>query len=287
MKKTIVIAGPTASGKSNAAMRLAADTAGVIINADSLQLYKDLPILTAQPSAADQQKIPHKLYALLDPHDEFSVAKWLQLATNEIRQAQNPIVVGGTGLYLKALQEGLSYIPKVAPEIRQQVRGLTVDEAYELLLAKDPAAAAKLHANDSQRVSRALEVVLSTGKSITEWQQNNDKSLIADIKVQLAVLLPDLQELHHNAEKRLHAMFAGGAIDEVAHLHGDLAPTIRKAIGFREITAYINGEISKEEALNLAIIATKQYIKRQRTWFRNQFPDAVVFTDGESLVRGI
>lgn len=268
-------------------MQLAQATAGVIINADSLQLYKDLPILTAQPSAADKQQIPHKLYAILDPHEEFSVAKWLQLATNEIKQADNPIVVGGTGLYLKALQEGLSHIPDIPQEIRQQVRGLAAGETHALLAKKDPAAAAKLHPNDLQRVSRALEVILSTDKSIVEWQQNNDTALIADIEVQMVILLPDLQVLHQNAEKRLRAMFDGGAIDEVRQLRGDLAPTIRKAIGFREITAYINGEISKEEALNLSIIATKQYIKRQRTWFRNQFPEAMVFMDGESLVRGM
>ena len=285
---TIVITGPTASGKSKAAMQLAMHCNGVIINADSLQLYNGLPILTAQPSVEDMQKVPHKLYGILNPSEEFSVGKWLEAATFEIRKTANPIVVGGTGLYLKALRQGLSKIPDISSEIRKKVRGffetLTNEEVFDLLAQYDPMSASKLHYNDTQRVSRALEVVLSTGKSLIEWQSTNDMSLIKGINVQMAILLPKLSTLHQNAEMRLQSMFENGAIEEVRGLSGNLSPTISKAIGYREIRAYLDGEISKEEALNLSIIATKQYIKRQRTWFRHQFPEVAMFEDVETLV---
>ena len=285
MKNTIVITGPTASGKSGVAMKLAQGLRGTIINDDSLQLYAELPILTALPSKEDMHAIPHKLYAILKSHEEFSIAKWLELATAEIRQAEQPIVVGGTAFYIKALQEGLSKIPPIDNAVRAQVRELSSTQAHQMLAQKDPQAAVKLHFNDTQRVSRALEVIISTGKSIIEWQNYNDTSLIEGINCQLMILLPDLATLHANAERRLHFMFDNGAIEEVRNLTGDLSPTLSKAIGLREIQRYLTGEISKETALDLTIIATKQYIKRQRTWFHNQFPKAQIFGSGDELLK--
>ncbi len=274
-----LIAGPTASGKTALALRLAKSGNFVIINADSAQVYSDLPILSAQPTAAEQDTVPHKLFGYLDGLTPCSAARWAADAKVAIAQAHasgaTPILVGGSGLYIQTLLEGIAPIPEVDPDLRARIRGMSVNEAYAELQLQDPQVAATLACTDISRITRALEVVESTGRSILEWRKTKTGGIGAEISLCPLLLLPPRAWLYQRCDVRFEMMMQQGAIPEVEallklDLPGD-APIMR-AIGVPEITDYLNGVSSRKDAVERGQIATRQYAKRQFTWFRNQAP---------------
>lgn len=278
--KPLIIAGPTASGKSAYALSVAHQSDGIIINADSMQIYQELPILTAHPDANALNSVPHKLYGHLKGDDYCSAARWRAIAIAAIQEChelnQRPILVGGTGLYLLALVKGLSEIPETDPAVREQARNLCTEMGtlifYQNLAKLDPLIVGKLNSNDTQRLVRAYEVIISTGKSIVEWQNASSKEPGMDCEIQ--IINRPREELHLRAAQRFDQMLAQGALNEVKQLlslnyASDLP--IMRALGVPELTRYINGEIDLASARELSIIATRQYIKRQCTFFKNQF----------------
>lgn len=289
-KPVLVIAGPTASGKSALAMRLARGLAGIVVNADSMQIYRDLPILTAQPSAADMEVAPHRLYGFLALDDVCSAERWSALARQEIdaahRSGKLPILCGGTGLYLRALMQGFSPIPDVPAGVRRASRAL-LDEIgsaalHERLAAGDPMSAARLHANDRQRIVRAWEVLQATGKPLSEWQMEPPTGP-GDLKFLTFVLLPERTALYRACDQRFLAMLAHGALDEVraalAHYPDLYRPGTRppeggaKALGFWALGRHAReGTEVSSETIAAAQQETRNYAKRQGTWFRNQMP---------------
>ena len=283
-QKTILIAGPTASGKSALALRLARDCGGYIINSDSMQVYDVLDQLTARPQADDLQTVPHYLYGHVSPLQLYSTGRWLQevealLARPEL-QGRVAVFTGGTGLYFKALLGGLSNMPQVKDEVRDYWRNRMAQDGapllHEELQKRDPAMAKRLKAGDSQRIVRALEVVDSTGRSLIEWQNSTGRALIDPDSAEKLVLMPDRAWLRQRIAQRFDLMMQGNAVQEVQTLLGlqpDAALPVMKAIGVREIESWLKGEISREQAVELSVIATRQYAKRQMTWFRNQFGD--------------
>ncbi len=287
MQPLVLIAGPTASGKSAVAIELAERLGGVVINADSAQVYADLRILSARPSAEDEARVPHRLFGYIDGAESCSAARWAADARTEIAAAHEagrlPILVGGTGLYLRTLIDGIAPVPEIDPAIRAAVRAMPVAEAHRALREVDPAAAARLAPADTTRVARALEVARSSGRTLAAWQEDRSGGIGESVKLVATVLLPDRDWLLTRCDARLEAMFAGGAIEEVARLLArddiPLAAPIRRAIGVPEIAALLAGTIDRPAALAAAQIATRQYAKRQYTWFRNQPPVAWRRTD--------
>lgn len=287
-KAVLLIAGPTASGKSALAARLALDCDGVVINADSMQVYRDLPILTAQPSAAEQAAVPHRLYGFLALADVCSAERWATLARQEIDAAHAsgklPVLCGGTGLYLRALMRGFSPIPDVPADARQAARSL-LDEIgsaalRERLAVRDPASAARLHANDRQRIARAWEVLQATGRPISEWQKLPPIGS-ADLTFLTFVLLPERAALYRACNARFLAMLALGALEEVRGAlarYSDLYRPGRtppeggaKALGFWGLARHAwDGSAVSEDTIAAAQQQTRNYAKRQGTWFRNQ-----------------
>jgi len=279
-----VIAGPTASGKSDLAVRLALalgerGQAAVVINADSAQVYADLAILSARPNEAEMRGVPHRLFGAWDGAMACSAADWAQAATAEIGRAHRdgaiPILVGGTGLYLRTLLDGIAPVPAIDPAVRSAVRALTVAEAHAALTREDPARAARLNPADTTRVARALEVVRSTGLSLDEWQQHREGGIADRIALYPAVLLPDRAWLYQRCDRRFDAMLEHGAIGEVEALLArglDPALPVMRAIGVPEIAAYLAGESSLDAARMLGAQATRNYVKRQVTWLRHQCP---------------
>lgn len=279
-----LIAGPTASGKSDIAVRLALalqdrGTSATIINADSAQVYADLSVLSARPSAAEMQGIDHRLFGTWDGAQACSAADWAQAARHEIADIQAeggvPILVGGTGLYIRTLLDGIAPIPTIAPAIRDQARALTVNDAYSALQAEDPASAARLNPADSTRVARALEVVRSTGKPLAFWHGRREGGIGGNIALKPLVMLPDRAWLYDRCDQRFALMLDNGAAEEVAALLArrlDPALPVMRAIGVREVAAWINGESSREQAFAAGAQATRNYAKRQYTWFRGQSP---------------
>ncbi|MDH7971017.1 tRNA (adenosine(37)-N6)-dimethylallyltransferase MiaA [Sphingomonas sp. AR_OL41] len=275
-----LIAGPTASGKSAVAIELAERQGGVVINADSAQVYADLRILSARPSPDDEARVPHRLFGYIDGAESCSAARWAADARAEIAAAHAagrlPVLVGGTGLYLRTLIDGIAPVPEIDPAIRDAVRAMPVAEAHRALHEVDPTAAARLAPADTTRVARALEVVRSTGRTLAAWQEDRGGGIGGDVRLVATVLLPERDWLLARCDARLQAMFAGGAIEEVAQLleRDDIPHTapIRRAIGVPEIAALLAGRIDRGAALAAAQIATRQYAKRQYTWFRNQPP---------------
>ncbi len=275
----IVLTGPTAGGKSALALQLAARVGGVIINADASQMYRDLAIVTARPSLAEEAAVPHRLYGVLAGDDVCSAARWAEMAKAAIAAARrdglHPIIVGGTGLYLAALINGLAPVPAIPDDVRSAVRSLDTAAARAALEAEDPQAAARLMPADRQRTLRALEVVRATGRPLAHWQQHREGGL-GEAAVQGFVIDRPRPELNARAETRLMAMLAAGALDEVAallalHLPAD-AP-VMKALAVPQLAAHLAGEAPLAEAMAQALIVTRQYQKRQQTWMRNQFPD--------------
>ncbi|MDQ7246124.1 tRNA (adenosine(37)-N6)-dimethylallyltransferase MiaA [Dongia sedimenti] len=280
--KAIVIAGATASGKSALALDLAAEVGGTVINADSMQIYRDLPILTAQPDAAAMAAVPHKLYGVLPLDDPATAARWAELAAQEIRAAwelgRPPFLVGGTGLYLRALLEGFAPIPEIDPARRAEAQALLSELGagglHARLQARDPETAAKLRPSDSQRLMRAWEVLNATGKPLAWWQKQPSIPPI-DIAAFSFVTAPARAQLYAACDDRLITMVARGAVEEVraarlAYPEADQEQAGFKALGFRELARHIDGELSLEQAVAAAQQATRNYAKRQGTWFRRQ-----------------
>jgi tRNA dimethylallyltransferase len=278
-KRLALIAGPTASGKTALALRLGHSRPVTIINADSAQVYAHLSILSAQPSAEEMASAPHRLFGYLDEREACSAARWAQDAKREIETAwsedRSPILVGGTGLYLRTLLDGIAPIPDIDPEVRSAVRALPTAEAYRALVEIDAASATALSPNDDSRIKRALEVMRSTGKSVVEWRALREGGIGDDVELHPLILLPPRDWLHARCDLRFAQMIERGAIDEVQALLALNLPAdapVMRAIGVPEIAAMLRGEIPLEEAVARGQAATRQYAKRQYTWFRNQPP---------------
>jgi tRNA dimethylallyltransferase len=296
MPAVIVITGPTASGKSALAVALAEVLDGTVINADSLQIYRDLRILTARPDQAAERRLPHRLYGFLDAAERGAVARWRELALTEIAAATKagrlPILVGGTGLYLRALEEGLAPVPEIREEIRQEAielhRVLGGEAFRERLSRLDPAAALRLHAGDKQRLVRAFEVVRATGVPIGAWQQR--KAPKTGYRFATILLAPDRSRLYAACNGRFGRMIETGALAEAAAIAARaLDPNLpaMKALGLPELLSHLRGEKPLGEAIAAAQRSTRRYAKRQLTWFRHQTtPDLVISEqDSESLLR--
>ena len=271
----VVIAGPTASGKSALGLAYARRTGGVIVNADSAQLYRDLPIISAAPTAAEQTEVEHRLYGVRDGADPCSAADWAALARaaiDELHRAGNlPILVGGTGLYLRTLLDGIAPVPAIDPAIRAEVRAASVAANCVELQRLDPDAAARLDAADTTRVARALEVVRSTGRPLAYWQQHLEGGIIDRVALRPLILLPPRDWLIARCDQRFADMLDHGAIEEVARLvERELNPLlpVMRAIGVREIAE--GGD--RSEMIVRGQLATRRYAKRQYTWFSNQPP---------------
>jgi tRNA dimethylallyltransferase len=282
-KAVALIAGPTASGKSDLAVELALalGRACMVINADSAQVYRDLRVLSARPTVADMRGVEHRLFGEWDGAEACSAADWAARAKREIEAAQLagalPILVGGTGLYVRTLLDGIAPVPAIDPEVRETVRSLPIQQAYAALQAEDSERAAVLHASDTSRVARALEVIRSTGKPLSHWQRSRTGGIGAAIDLHPLILLPPRETLYARCDERFACMFANGAVEEVeALLARDLAPSlpVMRAIGVPEIAGYLRGEWSRDEALARGQQATRNYAKRQYTWFRRQPPKA-------------
>jgi len=275
-----LIAGPTASGKSALAMAIAQKHRGVVINADSAQVYANLRILSARPSLEEEARVPHRLFGHVDGADIYSAARWAIEAKAEIDRAHAagllPVLAGGTGLYMRTLLDGIAPVPPIDPAIREQVRALPVATAYAQLGELDPPVAARLAPADTTRVARALEVVRSTGKTLATWQEEKIGGIGQEIDLMPMVMLPDREWLLARCDARLAAMFAQGGIEEARAVlaRTDILPTapVRLAIGVPEIGAMLAGAMTSDQALAAAQLATRQYAKRQFTWFRNQPP---------------
>ncbi|MEO0411651.1 MAG: tRNA (adenosine(37)-N6)-dimethylallyltransferase MiaA [Pseudomonadota bacterium] len=284
-KPVLVIAGATATGKSALALSAARQGRGVIINADSMQIYDAIPLLTAQPSALERQQAPHRLYGEVPPREAFSAARWAKLAKAEInaawRHEQLPIVVGGTGLYLRTLIDGISPIPVIDPAVRAKVRLLSVQDDGGQLHAQvqrvDPKAAARLEPGDTQRLSRALEVFWSSGKTLSDWQSQpltGGLRSAKDVTLGLFVLERDRAELYARCDERLITMMDAGALDELEALMALDLPhesPIMRAVAAPPLAAYLAGKCTKAEAVELAQRDTRRFAKRQLTWMRQQF----------------
>lgn len=282
-----IFAGPTASGKSARALEFARSKNGVVINADSMQVYDALPTLTAQPSHQDFALVPHRLYGILPPSESCSAARWRDMALAEIESAlkekKTPVICGGTGFYLLALVEGLSPIPEVPEEVREDARLAMAEIGNQAFFAnlerRDPVMAERLHPNDTQRVVRAWEVLEATGKSLAYWQALPKDGPPPHVHFETVKILPERNELYARIDRRFDQMIQRGALDEVKDLLdridlGELpehAP-ITNALGFRQLAAYLRGAMSLDEAIALAKTETHQYAKRQVTFLRTQMP---------------
>ncbi|MBB6124810.1 tRNA (adenosine(37)-N6)-dimethylallyltransferase MiaA [Sphingobium subterraneum] len=277
--RVALIAGPTASGKSAIALALAEATDGVVVNADASQVYRDLAVLSARPDASDMARAPHRLFGHIDGAQACSAARWADEAKTEIAQAHRagrlPILVGGTGLYIRTLLDGIAPIPDIDPAIRAEVRAMPVADAHTALLGEDPESAHRLAPADSARVARALEVVRSTGRSILWWRQQKAGGIGDSIDLRPVVLLPPRDWLTERCDQRFALMMERGAIEEVeALLARTLSPElpVMRAIGVPELSGWLNGDWSREDAIARATLATRQYAKRQYTWFSRQLP---------------
>lgn len=279
----LLIAGPTASGKSALALRAARALGGEIVNADALQLYADLRVLSARPSDEEQDGIPHHLFGVADGADGWSVGRWLRAASPILEDIQargrTAIVVGGTGLYFKALTEGLADVPATPAAVRQGVAGLYdalgEDRFRALLASADPDAARRIEAGDRMRLSRAMEVLEATGRPLSAWRADTAPAL-EPTAWRAVVILPERAELYARCDARFDAMLAASALDEVRVLLGKgLDPNlpVMKAVGVRELARHLVGALTLEAAADLARQETRRYAKRQLTWLRNQTPD--------------
>ena len=294
-----LIAGPTASGKSALALRMAEETGAEIVNADALQIYRDLRVLSARPSPEDEARAAHHLFGVADAADGWTVGRWLRAVLpilDDIRARGRPaIVVGGTGLYFRALTQGLADIPSVPAAVQHELEARfdALGEAAfrHQLRAVDPPAETRIAANDRQRLTRALAVAEATGRPLSTWQADTRPAIPADAW-RAVVLDPPREVLHARCDHRLELMMDQGAVEEAAALAAreldDRLPAM-KAVGLRELAAYARGETGRAEALATAQAATRRYAKRQTTWFRNQTPDwpriSSAESNGQSLAR--
>ena len=268
--------GPTASGKSGLALRLAKKKNGTVINADSMQIYKDLSIILARPTQAEMEGIPHLLYGYADAWTQGTVQDWLSHVVPVLKETDNPILVGGTGLYFSSLINGINEIPEVDPVVRQTVRKMPIEEVKQKVKG--------CPFTDPQRLRRALEVQLSTGKPLSYFQSLPKKVIYhADFKT--VFLTPPREQLYQNCELRFRQMIRQGGIQEVKELL-KLKPTggVLKAIGVPEIISYIQGDLSKEEMIERAILSTRHYAKRQITWFKHQIKADIIATTSKEVI---
>ncbi|MGV0876641.1 tRNA (adenosine(37)-N6)-dimethylallyltransferase MiaA [Martelella sp. FLE1502] len=279
--RAVLITGPTASGKSAYAIARAEAVGGVVINADSMQVYDTLRVLTARPSVEDTQGIPHYLYGHVPAGGDYSTGAWLRDMDVLLKQLEAegrvPVIVGGTGLYFKALTEGLAAMPPVPADIRSKWRQALDEEGasalHGQLLAIDPIMGRRLLPNDGQRIVRALEVFDASGRSIADFQAENPPPLLNTARADKIVVLPERPVLHDRINRRFETMLEAGAIEEVEALLAlglEPAAPVMRAIGVKEIAAMLSGEMSRAEVIEKASAATRQYAKRQMTWFRNQ-----------------
>lgn len=275
----ILIAGPTASGKSALALALSRLLPITIINADASQVYRDLRIVSARPTPEEERKAPHRLFGHVDGAMPYSAAAWAADAKSAIEKARAnwriPLLVGGTGLYLRTLLDGIAPVPEIDPDVRKAVRALAVADAHAALATEDPAAAQRLSANDTARVARALEVVRSTGRTLTNWQGERVGGIGYAVRLVPLVLLPPRDWVFARCDARFGDMLATGGREEVAALLArglDPALPVMRAIGVREIVAMLAAPANAKALTEQAKIATRQYAKRQYTWFRNQPP---------------
>lgn len=282
--KAVLIAGPTASGKSALALELALATDGVVINADSMQVYRDLRIITARPTAADEALVPHRLYGHVDAAVNFSAGAWVSDAAKTLDEARArgrlPIFIGGTGLYFKALTAGLSVVPPIPAEVRDDVRARLdrngVEALHAELARRDPGAAERLNLRDRTRIARALEVIEATGRSLLDWHREGQPPLLPKDSFRAIFLAPEREELYARIDARFDAMLGAGAFREVERLaarHLDPLLPAMKAHGVPALIRHLRGELSLEEAAGIGRADTRHYAKRQFTWFRHQLPE--------------
>lgn len=290
--RAILIAGPTASGKSALALDLAQRRGGVVVNADSMQIYRELEIITARPTAGETELAPHRLYGHVSARSAHSVGLWLDEVAGVLAQARAearlPILVGGTGLYFKALTEGLSPVPAIPPDVRKHWRKVGAQarpgELHRLLAERDTQMAARLAAADTQRIVRALEVLDATGQSLAWWQAQPGVPLLDPAACERILVSRDRDALHRRADLRFGRMIASGAIAEAERFDAlglDPALPATRAIGLRPLIAHVRGTLSREEACAAGLAETRAYIKRQLTWMRRFMSDWRVFTHPE------
>lgn len=282
VKPVIVIAGPTASGKSALAVDLAERVSGIVINADSMQVYRGLEVLTSAPDAAMRARAPHRLFGVIGPEKACSAGEWREMAMTEIHTAHHtgrvPVVVGGTGLYLRTLMAGIAEMPPVPTVIRDRVRADLAQEGsaalHERLRQRDPETAGRLSAHDSQRICRALEILAATGRTLTEWQRETVRPAdTGDWNFSTILLMPPREELYPACDARFCRMLEGGALEEVRHLAElglDPALPAMKALGVPHLLSHLRGELTLDDARRLGQQATRRYVKRQMTWFSHQ-----------------
>jgi tRNA dimethylallyltransferase len=282
--RAVLIAGPTASGKSTAALELARRLGGTIVNADSMQVYRELSILTARPGASEEAELPHRLFGIVSAVEAYSVGRWLKDAASAMREAWDagrlPILAGGTGLYFKALAEGLAPVPDVPSEVRTYWRGeaekLGPKALHAALRARDPALAARLAPTDPQRLVRALEVIDATGVSLAEWQGETAAPVLGAEAALKIVVAPEREPLYAAIDARFDRMIAQGALEEaraLAQLGLDPGLPALRAHGVRELLSFLAGAISLEEAVAKAKTSSRRYAKRQMTWARRFMAD--------------
>ena len=280
----MLIAGPTASGKSALALELAQRTGGVVINTDSMQVYRDLRIITARPTMEEGARVPHRLYGHVDAAVNFSAGAWVADAAKMLTEAraQNrlPIFTGGSGLYFKALTRGLSAVPPIPPEVREGVRARLerggVEALHAELALRDPLSAERLKPRDRTRIARALEVVEATGRPLPDWHREGLPPLLPPGEFSAVFLSPQREKLYARIDARFGAMLAAGALEEVAALaarHLDPLLPAMKAHGVPALIRHLKGEITLEEAAEIGRADTRHYAKRQFTWFRHQLPE--------------
>ncbi|WP_065752646.1 tRNA (adenosine(37)-N6)-dimethylallyltransferase MiaA [Bradyrhizobium paxllaeri] len=283
LSKAVLIAGPTASGKSALALELAQKAGGVVINTDSMQVYRDLRIITARPTE-EEARVPHRLYGHVDAAVNFSAGAWVADAEKVLAEARAerrlPIFIGGSGLYFKALTRGLSAVPAIPPEVREAVRARLERDGVEALHAelalRDPVSAERLKPRDRTRIARALEVIEATGRALPDWHREGLPPLLPPGEFMALFLAPERDQLYARIDARFGAMLDTGALEEVAALAArkldPLLPAM-KAHGVPALIRYLGGEITREEAAEIGRADTRHYAKRQFTWFRHQLPE--------------
>jgi len=280
LQRAILISGPTASGKSRLALRLAERLGGMVINADSMQVYRELHILTARPRPEDEARVPHTLYGFAAGAESYSAGRYAADAARTLaaarRKGLRPIIVGGTGLYFKALIEGLSPMPRVADEVRAHWRTQAAETGpgalHRILSDRDPQMAARLAPSDTQRIVRALEVLDTSGVSLLEWQQASREPVLDAKQTTCFVVAPERDALHRRIDARLEGMMEAGALQEVADLAAlrlDPSLPIMGALGVHPLLRHLSGELSRKDAVSAAQSETRQYAKRQATWARS------------------
>jgi tRNA dimethylallyltransferase len=275
----VVIAGPTASGKSALALALAEQIHGVIVNADSAQIYRDLPILSAAPNVEERALAEHRLYGVRDGALPCSAADWAAMARSEVRgvhaSGRTPILAGGTGLYLRTLLDGIAPVPAIDPEVRRRLREAPTQDNRAKLEKLDPEAAARLKPADTARISRALEVIVSTGRTLSEWHKQRAGGIGGEVELHPLILLPPREWIYRRCDERFARMIEEGAVEEVQALLArglNANLPVMRGIGIREIATFLRGEMSLNDAVAAGQQATRRYAKRQYTWFAHQPP---------------